>query len=172
MDSTDNWPTRRFTDSVFSLTSNSPTRPLTDRTSHWQKLKKLTDTHWQVTMSGKWMKEKHFITNTMSVYSSKEDTKIWKIVMSTYSIMSLLTLQPHITSVLIDIFDFLYSLRVYSLHLSILFVYIYTFISIENQFVFSMLRFMDRASRHFWPKLNKSEENVLYMKFDQLWWFI
>ena len=47
---TDNWPTWRFTGSVFSPTADSPTRPLTNTTSH--KIKKkltnsLADTHSQ-----------------------------------------------------------------------------------------------------------------------------
>ena len=80
---TDNWPTRRFTDSVFSPTADSLTWPLTDTTSHRHNLKKknlknhrLTRRHSPtVTIPGKWMKENLSVNHKISLFV-KADKKI------------------------------------------------------------------------------------------------
>ena len=69
---TDSWPTRRFTDSVFFFT-DSPTRPLTDTTSHRQNLQNLkknsptysptfTDSYYSWKMNEKKSSINHIVT--------------------------------------------------------------------------------------------------------------
>ena len=93
----------------FSATTNSPTRPLTDRTSHRQIKKKLTDIHrYSPTLtdcyySWKMNERKSFFSNTMSVYSSKKIQRHKKIryvnTLSRLTFAPYLNFQQNITSI-------------------------------------------------------------------------